>query len=211
MQQWRNWRHCQRGMVALVLFISLLVSILPSGDSRRRVASEAELQNRFSVRPRDFRFRHKLNSTCQFWKDELSHRNIDVHNVMDSINDTLSQIEEQLVRIKSIIVSTKALVTLILRFSSNKSIKSLGWWSWHFFSRAQIAVRWPWHLCPQLRVTAVMCSPCTTPLSAPSPTSLSWRWTGSRPGVSCVLGASSCGQCPAYKKGKNKLPVKYNL
>ena len=97
------------GMVALVVFISLLVSILPSGDSRRRVASEAELQNRFSVRPRDFRFRHKLNSTCQFWKEELSHRNIDVHNVMDSINDTLSQIEEQLVRIKSI-VSTKALV-----------------------------------------------------------------------------------------------------
>jgi len=81
-------------MVALVLFI--LVSILPSGDSRRRVASEAVLQNRFSVRPRDFRFRHKLNSTCQFWKEELSHRNIDVHNVMDSINDTLSQIEEQL-------------------------------------------------------------------------------------------------------------------
>jgi len=78
------------------LFISLLVSILPSGDSRRRVASEAELQNRFSVRPRDFRFRHKLNSTCQFWKEELSHRNIDVHNVMESINDTLSQIEEQL-------------------------------------------------------------------------------------------------------------------
>lgn len=67
------------------------------------MASEAELQNRFSVRPRDFRFRHKLNSTCQFWEEELSHRNIDVHNVMDSINDTLSQIEEQLVRIKSFV------------------------------------------------------------------------------------------------------------
>ena len=195
-------------MVALVVFISLLVSILPSGDSRRRVASEAD---RSSVRPRDFRFRHKINSTCQFWKEELSHRNIDVHNVMDSINDTLSQIEEQLVRIKSI-VSIKALVRKLWFWDLAQTKASrAGWWSWHFFSRAQIAVRWPWHLCPQLRVTAVMCSPCTTPLSAPSPTSLSWRWTGSRPGVSCVLGASSCGQCPAYKKGKNKLPVKYNL
>ena len=87
-------------MVALVVFVSLLVfSVLPSGDSRRRVASEAEAANRFSVKPRDFRFRHKLNSTCQFWNEELSHRNVDVHNVMDSINDTLRQIEEQLVRI----------------------------------------------------------------------------------------------------------------
>jgi len=76
-----------------VLFV-LLASILPSGDSRRRVASEAPGQ--VSVRPRDFRFRHKLNSTCQFWNEELSHRNVDVHNVMDSINDTLGQIEEQL-------------------------------------------------------------------------------------------------------------------
>ena len=82
-------------MDKLVLLV-LLVSSLPSGDSRRRVTSEAP--GRGAVRPRDFRFRHKLNSTCQFWSEELSHRNVDVHNVMDSINDTLGQIEDQLVR-----------------------------------------------------------------------------------------------------------------
>ena len=86
-------------MVNLVWMV-LLVSLLPTGDSRRRVTSEAT--GRGEVRPRDFRFRHKLNSTCQFWSEELNHRNVDVHNVMDSINDTLRQIEDQLVELVAV-------------------------------------------------------------------------------------------------------------
>lgn len=89
-------------MVKLVQIV-LLVSSLPTGDLIRRVTSEAP--GRGSVRPRDFRFRHKLNSTCQFWSEELNHRNVDVHNVMDSINDTLRQIEDQLVLVKQFFAS----------------------------------------------------------------------------------------------------------
>ena len=85
-------------MVKSVLFV-LLVSILV-GETRRRVTAEApeRVSVHVSVRPRDFNFRHKLNSTCQFWSEERSHRNVDVHNVMDSINQTLGQIEDQLVK-----------------------------------------------------------------------------------------------------------------
>ena|ERR1712061_332960 len=87
-------------MVKSVLFV-LLVSILV-GETRRRVTAETpeRVSVHVSVRPRDFNFRHKLNSTCQFWSEELSHRNVDVHNVMDSINQTLGQIEDQLVKYK---------------------------------------------------------------------------------------------------------------
>jgi len=83
-------------MVKSVLFV-LLVSILV-GETRRRVTAETpeRVSVHVSVRPRDFNFRHKLNSTCQFWSEELSHRNVDVHNVIDSINHTLGQIEDQL-------------------------------------------------------------------------------------------------------------------